>query len=142
MTHRCLPLSPIRLASIAGALLCLALAGCSKSVTEKAMESDSNGYRCSAGHKFYTDRSVFAEKCPVCQTVSIVGIYGYVCEKEPAVKYEGWKPGCGAISLLPRGRGVKCEKCGNFVDAVIMPSSKMFEAWGATKATREQVSFK
>lgn len=138
-------LSSIRalwLASVAALMMPLLLVGCRKSAAEQASESDSNAYLCAAGHKFYTDRSVFADQCPACQTVAITPVYGFVCEKSGTVGAADAKTGCGEITLAPRGKSTKCHKCGRTVSAICLPSGKELAAWGATKASRQQVSLK
>lgn len=133
---------PLWLACAAALLLMLPVTGCKKSAAEQASESDSNGYVCAAGHKFYTDRSVFADQCPVCQSVAITPVYGFVCEKVAATETGDGKTGCGEVTLAPRGKSTKCKKCGRNVSAICLPSGKTLAAWGATKASRQQVSLK
>ena len=53
---------------------------------------------------------------------------------------ENWTPGCGHVTLAPRFAQVTCEKCGRPVSAVLLPAGKALSAWGATKATRQQVA--
>jgi hypothetical protein len=128
------------LALLTLSLVALPELGCRKNVAEKASESDSNGYVCKDGHKFYAPRKLFADKCPACGTLEISEVYGYVCEIDPVAKPENFKPGCGAVTLAARNAPkVDCSKCGKPVHAVMLPSGKDLEAWGATKATREQV---
>ena len=126
----------------AALLMMLPLTGCKKSAAQQASESDANGYLCAAGHKSYTDRSVFADQCPVCQTVALTPVYGFVCEKSPAVPVTDSKAGCGEITLAPRGKSTECKKCGRTVSAICLPSGRMLAEWGAIKATRQQVSLK
>ncbi len=132
-----LSIRTVGLTALVVSIAAFSLTGCKKSVAEQASESDSNGYVCAAGHKFYTDRSVFADQCPVCQAVAITPVYGFVCEKSA----DG-KTGCGEITLAPRGKSTKCHKCGHTVSAISLPSGKTLGAWGATKASRQQVSLK
>jgi hypothetical protein len=120
--------------------LALAASGCGKSVAQKASESDANGYVCENGHKFYTERKVFADQCPVCATVKLTEVYGFVCEVTPAVKPEDWTPGCGQVILAPRTSAVSCDKCKRRLSSVLLPSSKTLAAWGATPATQKQVA--
>ena len=111
-----------------------------KTTAEKASESDSNGYVCAADHKFFTPRKVFADKCPVCATVDLHEVYGYLCEVDPSVKPEGFQPGCGTVTLSPRHLSpVVCKQCGKHVKAVVLPQGKDLAGWGATSATRAQV---
>lgn len=117
-------------------------AGCRKDVTQAAMESDANGYVCRQNHKFYTDRSIFADKCPQCGTIELFEVYGYVCEVKPLNPQHA--PGCGHVTLAARGGSKagasQCEKCKRPVAAIKLPSAKELAAWSAIKATREQVS--
>ena len=116
--------------------------GCRKDVTQAAMESDANGYVCRQNHKFYTDRSLFADKCPQCGTIELFEVYGYVCEIKPSNPQHA--PGCGQVTLASRGGGkggaIQCGKCKRPVAAIKLPSAKELAAWSATKATRDQVS--
>ncbi len=120
------------------------LTGCGKTAAEKASESDANGYVCVNQHKFYTDRDLFAEKCPKCATIELSEVYGYVCELKPASPQKS--PGCGHVTLAPRGGpksgGIQCQNCKKSVSAVKMPSGKELADWGALKATKEQVLLK
>ena len=79
------------------------LAGCSRDVTKAAMESDANGYVCIKGHKFYTNRNLFADKCPQCGTIELSEVYGYVCEVKPTSPQR--PPGCGHVTLASRAGG-------------------------------------
>ena len=47
----------------------------------------------------YTPRKVFADKCPVCGTVDLNLVFGYVCEVDPKFKSENFQPGCGTVTL-------------------------------------------
>jgi hypothetical protein len=119
--------------------------GCSRNVTTSALESDANGYACVNGHKFYTPRSLFADKCPQCGTIEITEVYGYFCDPKPP-RAEDPK-GCGHVTLAPRsgggkGGGILCDKCKQPVTYVKLPSGSDLAAWGATKATKEQVQLK
>jgi hypothetical protein len=120
------------------------LMGCKDDVSQKAMESDANGYACVNQHKFYTDRSLFADKCPQCGTIELTEVYGYICETKPTNPSN--QPGCGHVTLSPRqgnkSGGVLCEQCKRVLSVVKLPSSKELAAWGATKAGKEQVSLK
>jgi hypothetical protein len=120
------------------------LTGCKEDVAQEAMESDANGYVCVNQHKFYTERAIFADKCPQCGTIELTEVYGYICETKPTNSND--QPGCGHVTLAPR-RGNKsgavlCEQCKRVLSAVKLPSSKELAAWGATRAGKEQVSLR
>jgi len=120
------------------------LMGCKEDVAQKAMESDANGYVCVNQHKLYTDRAVFADKCPQCGTIELTEVYGYICETKPTNSND--QPGCGHVTLAPR-RGNKsgavlCEQCQRVLSVVKLPSSKELAAWGGAKAGKEQVSLR
>ena len=124
------------------AFACAGLAGCRKDVTRSAMESDANGYVCKNDHKFYTDRDLFADKCPQCGTIELSEVYGYVCELKTTSPQR--PAGCGHVTLASRGGGKggpsQCEQCKRPVSAIKLPSAKELAAWGATKASRDKVS--
>lgn len=104
--------------------------GCGNKAVEKALESDSNGYLCSACKvKFYTVRKVFADVCPQCKSYEIATVVGFVCPKD------------NHTTLAARGRGATaCEKCGARTSALRMPTESDFRAWGASKKSKAEVS--
>ncbi len=129
--------------------LLLAVMGCdSNSDARKAQESDANGYVCvsdkhaNGGYKFYTDRQVFAEKCPECGSTNIKRVYAYVPAEEEGDKEV---PSDGPTSERPKGTGA--EKKGQVVIAprgsknlpFHLPNSEELQAWGAVKAEESSV---
>jgi len=117
-------------ASILLALILLVLCpGCGKRSVDQALDSDANGYYCSAcDTRFYTDRDVFANYCPKCKQLNIQQVLGYVCSADQHV------------TLAPRGRGaVACEQCGKPTASVAIPRAKDLERWGAVKKTAAEV---
>lgn len=125
---------------VTAVLMAAALSGCSRTVAEKASESDSNGYEClDCKAKFYTDQNVFAEKCPDCKSVRLETVYGYVCEVNSLDAREDSKPGCGSVTLGLRGAHVKCQQCGASLSKVSLPSGAALAKWGATKASKDKV---
>ena len=136
---------PLRIIILVLAVIVPALmSGCGKTEAEKASESDANGYVCDQGHKFYTSRSVFADKCAQCDSTEVIELYGYVCEIKPTSAKQ--TPGCGAVTIAPRmggkSGGVVCKQCQRPVSAVKLPHAKELAAWGAVKAGKEQVMSK
>jgi len=135
-----------RLVAITTVAFGLAFAtGCKKDVAKAATESDSNGYLCINQHKFYTSRSVFADKCPQCGTIELSEVYGYICEAKPT--NPDIPPGCGHVTLAPRagrkgGGGTICEQCKRPLSMVKLPSGQELAAWGATKVAKDQVTVK
>lgn len=117
------------------------LLGCGKDAARKSLESDSNGYICSRLHKFYTPSSVFAEKCPECGTTELAEVLAYVCEKKS--KETPNADGCGHVTLGARGGskhgGTICAQCKRGVGAFKLPYENELVAWGAKKATKQQV---
>src|SRR5262249_27027006 len=111
-------------------ILALGLVGCGKSSVSRALQSDANGYVCSACQaKFYTDRSVFADHCPQCKNVAIQPVLGYVCLADKHT------------TLAPRGRiNVRCEQCGGPASGLSIPGEKEYQAWGAAKKSKNEVS--
>jgi len=109
--------------------LSLALVGCGKNAAEQALDSDANGYLCLACEtRFYTDREVFATRCPSCGKPKVDQVLGFVC---PADKH---------VTLATRGRGaMACEKCGKGTSAVSIPREQEFKAWGAVKKSGAEV---
>ena len=107
-----------------------ALGGCGKSDVSRALQSDANGYVCSACQaRFYTERSVFADRCPQCKNLTIQPVLGYLC------------PADHHTTLGARGRvNVRCEQCGGPTSGVSIPGEKEYQAWGAAKKTRNEVS--
>lgn len=103
--------------------------GCGKSDIDQALDSDANGFFCpSCKVKFYTDRDVFAHRCPVCKEVGVQRVMGYVCNADQHT------------TLASRSTaGVSCEKCGVRTSAVMIPREVDLKAWGATKKTRNEI---
>ncbi|MBI2928004.1 MAG: hypothetical protein HYY24_20200 [Verrucomicrobia bacterium] len=123
---------------LCGALLAAWLSGCGGG----GEKSDANGYLCRNLHKFYTDRSVFADKCPQCGNQDVTYVVGYVCPKKPINPQE--PPGCGHVTIgLKSGKlGGLCEKCQRLLTRTEWPTPEALKAWGAVKATKEQVTAK
>lgn len=117
------------LVAICFALACLTLAGCAKSESDQAFDSDANGYMCrKCRAKFSTARSVFAERCPECGAGEITEVMAFVC---PADK---------TVILAPRGLdAVPCTQCGKLVREVKLPQAAELKAWGAAPQPEENV---
>lgn len=107
----------------------LVLTGCSGASRNDAMESDVNGYFCKkCSQKFYTERDVYAEHCPKCQTYDISEVMGLVCKND------------GQVTLSPRGMDrALCSKCGKVVNEMKLPQENELKSWGAVKETKETV---
>jgi hypothetical protein len=120
----------LRILALFAIFLVAVLCGCGKGSVSKALQSDANGYVCSACQaRFYTDRSVFADRCPQCRNVAIQPVLGYLC---PADQH---------TTLAPRGRvNVRCEKCGGATSGLSIPGEKEYQAWGAAKKSKNEVS--
>lgn len=103
--------------------------GCGRNAADQALDSDANGYLCLAcGTKFYTDRDVFATRCPSCSKPSVDQVLGFVCSADKHV------------TLATRGRGaMACEKCGKGTTAVSIPREQEFKTWGAAKKSAAEV---
>jgi DNA-directed RNA polymerase subunit RPC12/RpoP len=108
-------------------LLC---AGCSERKEAEAMDSDANGYECvHCKAKFYTDRSVFAAKCPSCKKEDVMPMMGFVCSKD------------GTTMIAPQTAGsVSCSSCKASVIEKKLPRESDFKNWGAVKKTEPEVS--
>ena len=105
------------------------LGGCGKSAVDQALDSDANGFICpSCKAKFYTDRKVFASRCPQCQNPRVEMVMGFVCPDDKHVTYAA------------RGKGsAACEQCGKMTSNLIIPSEAELKAWGAVKKTKSEV---
>lgn len=110
-------------------IACL-LAGCGKSKEDQALDSDANGYFClGCNAKFFTDRKVFATRCPGCQQPTIEQAIGFVCTVDQQT------------TIGPRGpRSVACQKCGAATTGQNIPRVPDFKAWGATHKTEAEVT--
>ena len=104
-------------------------AGCKKNAIDQALETDANGYVCNGCNaKFYTERVVFANRCPSCKSMNLVQVVGFVC------------PADGHVTVAPRGMGSQsCEKCGKTTSGLSIPRETDFTSWGAAKKTRQEV---
>ena len=111
------------------AVACL-LAGCGKSKEDQALDSDANGYFClGCNAKFFTDRKVFATRCPGCKQPTIEQAIGFVCAADQQT------------TVGPRGpRSVACKKCGAATTGQNIPRVPDFKAWGATHKTEAEVT--
>jgi uncharacterized OB-fold protein len=96
------------------------LCGCGKS-PDQALESDANGFLClSCKTKFYTDRKVFASRCPSCQKQPVERVLGFQCAADKHVTF------------APRTAGsALCEQCRKSTSAVVFPRKADLVAWGA-----------
>lgn len=113
-------------------LLGLALlpgAGCAKSASEQAFDSDANGYVCAkCGERFYTERSVAAEFCPKCKAGEIEEVMAFVCPEDQQV------------ILAPRSlQAAPCSVCGKLVKEVKLPQASELKAWGASGQEKDSV---
>lgn len=108
-------------------LLAVICAGCGKS-DEAAIESNANGYICSAcSTKFYTSRDVFAEQCPQCKSADLKAVVAFVCPK-------------GHSTLIARGpQSAACGQCGEKAVAQKVPHAAELQAWGATQKNKADV---
>jgi hypothetical protein len=113
---------------IAGALILFG-AGCTKSVSEAALDTDANGYVCrNCQAKFYTERKVFADRCPGCKSMQLSQVVGFVCGTD------------GAMSVASRGSGaMPCEKCGKVTSSIAIPKESDLKVWGAAKKAKAEV---
>jgi hypothetical protein len=114
---------------LATAALAVLLAGCGGNSADKALDSNANGYVCTAcDGKFYTDRDVFATRCPSCRKRNVEQVLGFVCSHDKEV------------TIATRGRGaVACQKCGRGTSAIVIPREADLQAWGADKRTAAEV---
>ena len=107
----------------------LLLSGCGDPKIDQALNYDANGFYCSGCKaKFYTDRDVFATRCPSCQKIKVEMVVGYVCSADKQASYG------------PRGQGsAVCEKCGKSTSAISIPREAELKLWGAEKKSRAEV---
>lgn len=106
-------------------------AGCSRQdAVDAALESDANGYLClSCNAKFYTERMVFASKCPACRNPNIAQAVSFICA------------GDQQVNLGPRTvRAVPCQQCGKPATGLGLPREKDLQAWGASRKTSPEVN--
>lgn len=125
MSHRIRFRTFLVTAAVASAML----AGCGPNSAEKALDSDANGYVCTAcDGKFYTDREVFATRCPACGKRNVEQVLGFVCAEDKEV------------TMGTRGRGaMACQKCGRGTTAITIPREADLQAWGADKRSAAEV---
>lgn len=112
------------------------LAGCSNdgadAVMREATRSDVNGYIGPDGHRFYTGKGVFAEKCPKTGSFEIESVVAYVAEN--------WKPGDTNYIIAPQKFGaVKAPWNGELLNKIVLPDARQLEDWGAVEAKKEEV---
>ena len=119
-------LNPLLLFLLAG----ICLTGCQKKPGEEAIDSDCNGYVCrSCSVKFYTDRKVFAERCPSCKAANVASVVAFFCDKDQN------------STLTARGpKTFICEKCQSPVNAIRLPGEAELRAWGASKKSKAEVA--
>lgn len=111
-------------------LLVVGVAGCKKSDSLAALESDANGYLCpDCKLKFCTDRKVFPTHCPGCNKQNFQEAVGYVCDADKQMTIE-------ARSV----RSVKCKQCLAPLNQIYMPQKVDLLAWGATLKSEAQVT--
>jgi hypothetical protein len=105
------------------------LAGCSKEAEHgQLLNSDANGFICrQCKAKFFTARSVFADKCPSCQSPDVAEVVGFFCAKDQH------------LTLAPKAKFANCEKCGEATGLIRLPTSADLLAWGATKKREADV---
>ena len=109
-------------------LVALLVTSCGVKV-DQALDSDANGYLCrKCQAKFYSDRSVFATRCPDCKEGNPETVLGFVC------------PDDQQVTFAPRGKGMaSCSKCGKTVQGISIPREVDLKKWGATKRTSAEV---
>lgn len=105
------------------------LTGCSEQKVAEAWESDANGFQCDqCSLKFYTDKDIFASKCPGCSNGTPFSAVGYVCDKDKHT------------TIFRKGRAAICEQCKGSVSAMKKPSAAELQAWGAVKKSQNEVN--
>ncbi len=116
----------ILLSIVASALL---VVSCGDRRVKEALDTDANGYFCpDCKTKFYTDREVFANRCPQCKQPNIQQVLGNVCA------------GDQHVTMAPRGRGaIRCEQCGKPTASLSIPRETDLKAWGAQKKSAAEV---
>ncbi|MEI9962459.1 MAG: hypothetical protein WDM76_15450 [Limisphaerales bacterium] len=105
------------------------LVSCGKSEVDQALDSDANGFICpNCKAKFYTERNVFATRCPDCQKPRVEMVLGFVCSDDKHITYAA------------RGHGsAACEQCGKVTSNLKIPNEAELKAWGAIKKTKSEV---
>ena len=105
------------------------VAGCGRNEVDQALNPDANGYSCrKCQAKFYTEREVFATRCPECKESAPQLVMAFVCAHDQQV------------TLATRGKGsVMCTKCGKPAANPSIPREADFKAWGAVKRTAAEV---
>ena len=114
------------LAALLVALVSLGLCGCSRT-TPKDWEV--NGYECTVtNYKFYTDKTVFAEKCPLHHDGRIVQVLAFVYPDRKVI-------------IAPRDVQNSDEPQTHLPPKTIRyPTEAELKAWGAVKVTSQEVS--
>lgn len=111
-------------------MVCFLGAGCGKSVSDVALDSDANGYVCrDCNSKFYTERTVFPTRCPDCKKKNIEQVVGFICEADKQITVEGRSR-----------RSTKCKQCGAVLAGMAMPKKVDLTSWGATLKTEAEVT--
>jgi Zn finger protein HypA/HybF involved in hydrogenase expression len=103
--------------------------GCKKDPAVSSLESDARGFFCKACQaKFYTDWSVYAERCPQCKSEDIRPVVGFLCYQDQH------------LNLTPQGpKAMTCEKCQGQATGLKMPHEAELKSWGAVKRSKSEV---
>ena len=114
------------LAMVLAALVGVGLCGCSRTAPK---DWEVNGYECTVtNYKFYTDKTVFADECPLHHDGRLVQVLAFVFPD-------------GKVIIAPRDvqglyePGTKIEP-----KTIRYPTEAELKAWGAVKVTRQEVS--
>jgi len=113
-----------------GLVAVMMVPGCSSDPSDKALDTDANGYLCQGcSSKFYTDREVFADVCPNCKSMQLSQVVGFVCAEDKH------------MTVATRGSGfTACEKCKKTASGLAIPRESDLKTWGAPKKSKQEVS--
>ena len=118
-------LSRMAVVSTAAFLWLAAVCGCSDSRQTLAFEV--NGYACTTSEfKFYTDKSVFATRCPVHHDENFSEVVAHMYAD-------------GDVVLGPRSASIPRHPLGKRYAGWRFPTEKELLAWGAVKKSKEDV---
>lgn len=114
------------LAVLLAALVGLGLCGCSRTAPK---DWEVNGYLCTVtNYKFYTDKTVFADECPLHHDGHIVQVLAFVFPD-------------GKVIIAPRDVQ-NLHEPGTQIDpkTIRYPTEAELKVWGAVKVTGQEVS--
>jgi hypothetical protein len=114
------------LSALLVALIGLGLCGCSRSAPKNW---EVNGYQCTVtNYKFYTDKTVFADECPLHHDGRFVQVLAFVFPD-------------GKVVIAPRDvQNLRDPQTHKEPETIRYPTEAELKAWGAVKVTGKEDS--